>query len=212
MDNSRIICIGGGDLCREFLSLLYNSQNTLNKTNLFYLDQKEKTFFNKDLEPSYLGNLNNFKPRNDDKIYLTISDTKLKEQIFEENKFLENHIQTFIHPSCVISKSAKIGKGCILFPFVYLSECSTLGNFIHLNSYVGIGHDSIISDYCTISAQVDVAGHCILDKCCFMGSGSRIIPRRRIGNYSSIGAGSVVIKNIPESTNVFGNPAKKIII
>ncbi|MDC3203591.1 hypothetical protein OA957_00360 [Prochlorococcus sp. AH-716-B04] len=211
MKNKRIILIGGGDLCREFLSLLENSNKEFNPENLFYLDEEIKKFTNVDLNPNYLGKLSDFILKNDDIIYLTISNPKQKFNILKNFPELRKNVHTFIHPSCIISKSAIIGKGCILFPYCYISESVTINDFVHLNSYVGVGHDCIISEYTTISAQVDIAGHCFLDTGTFMGSGSRIIPGKKIGEFSSVGAGSVVIKNLKKNINVFGNPAKKII-
>ncbi len=210
MNFSRIIFIGGGDLCRELASLIDQTNSRLNKSNLFYLDSKIRDFKNKDLEPEYLGRIEDFSPKLGDKIFLTISDPTSKKKIIKENPNFIEFIQTFIHPTAIISKSASIGRGCILFPFVYLSESSIVESYVNLNSYVGIGHDSKIGKYSTISAQVDIAGYCELNECCFLGSGSRIIPKKKVGEYASVGAGSVVIKNVPPKTHVFGSPAKKI--
>ena len=44
----------------------------------------------------------------------------------------------------------------------------------------------------------------------FVGSGVSIIPFKKIGAGASLGAGSVVIRDIPESVSVFGNPARII--
>jgi serine acetyltransferase len=43
-----------------------------------------------------------------------------------------------------------------------------------------------------------------------IGSGVTIIPKRKIANDATLGAGSVVITNVKAGTTVFGNPAKKI--
>ena len=43
-----------------------------------------------------------------------------------------------------------------------------------------------------------------------IGGGSRILPFVTIGKNSLVGAGSVVIKNVPDNTVVVGNPAKKL--
>jgi len=210
MDFSRIICIGGGDLCREFISLMYNAYPDIKKSTLFYLDDKIKVFKNKILEPEYLGSIKNFKPKLNDKIFLTIANPIAKKKIIEENNYLSKIIETFIHPTAIISNSAFIGRGCIIFPFVYISEASRVEDFVNLNFNVGVGHDSKVGKFTTISAQVNIGGHCELNEGCFLGSGSTIIPKKKIGCFSSIGAGSVVIKNVKSNTSVFGSPAKKI--
>ena len=45
---------------------------------------------------------------------------------------------------------------------------------------------------------------------CVIGGGARIMPGVRIGNYSVVGAGSVVTKDVPNNTIVAGNPARAI--
>jgi serine acetyltransferase len=42
----------------------------------------------------------------------------------------------------------------------------------------------------------------------FIGIGSRIIEKIRIGGWTTIGAGSVVVTNIPDRTTAYGVPAR----
>ena len=41
-----------------------------------------------------------------------------------------------------------------------------------------------------------------------IGAGSVVLPRLRIGKYSVVGAGSVVTRDVPDHTVVYGNPAR----
>jgi acetyltransferase-like isoleucine patch superfamily enzyme len=45
---------------------------------------------------------------------------------------------------------------------------------------------------------------------CLIGAGAIIRPGKQIANYSVVGIGSVVIRNVNEGATVFGNPAQKI--
>ena len=45
---------------------------------------------------------------------------------------------------------------------------------------------------------------------CYIGSGAIIIGPVQIGDFSVIGAGSVVTKNVPKKTFYAGNPARMI--
>ena len=67
-----------------------------------------------------------------------------------------------------------------------------------------------IRDRCTISAHCDLTGGTVLKNEVFVGSGVRIIPFKKIGSRATLGAGSVVIRDVPESVSVFGNPARVI--
>ncbi len=206
MNFSRVICIGGGDLCREFISL-YSQINFSGE--YFYLDREQKEFPKKGIQPTYLGKIENFEPLENDILFLTISSPKQKEDLINKNPNLKAFMRTFIHPTSIVSESSCIGKGCIIYPFTYLSANSKIMDFVTINSYTGIGHDTAIGEFSTLSAQIDIAGHSSIGKGCFMGSGSRIIPNKRVGNYSTIGASSLVTRNLPDNIRVFGVPAKK---
>ena len=85
-------------------------------------------------------------------------------------------------------------------------------------------HDIFLEDYVTLAYGVSlISHHSGLNTLCGfppkertirLNRGSRvssksvILPGVTIGNYSIIGAGSVVTKNIPDNVVAFGNPAK----
>jgi acetyltransferase-like isoleucine patch superfamily enzyme len=43
-----------------------------------------------------------------------------------------------------------------------------------------------------------------------VGSSATIHPGKHIGDAATVGIGSVVIRNVPQRTTVFGNPARKV--
>jgi acetyltransferase-like isoleucine patch superfamily enzyme len=71
-----------------------------------------------------------------------------------------------------------------------------------------VGHDSKIGDYCTLCAQCDITGGVVIKNEVLLGSRVSIIPRRTIGNKSILGAGAVIISNVPDEVTMVGNPAR----
>lgn len=78
-----------------------------------------------------------------------------------------------------------------------------------LNSYVAIGHHAVIGSSSVLSPKSLVTGRSELGNCCFMGSGAIITPGKKVSDNVSVGAGSVVYRNVKANTKVFGNPARK---
>ena len=73
-----------------------------------------------------------------------------------------------------------------------------------------VGHDSVVGDGCSLSPHSDVAGQVELERGVFLGCQTVIVPRMRVGEFSRIGAGSVVISHVRAGVSMMGVPAKRI--
>jgi len=115
---------------------------------------------------------------------------------------------TFIHPSVIMGERVKIGKGVVICPGVSISVDITIGDFSMVGPNTTIGHDGTLGAWCTLCAQCDITGRVSLGDKVFLGSRVSIIPGKKIGNKSILGAGAVVISDVPEGVTVVGNPAR----
>lgn len=117
---------------------------------------------------------------------------------------------TIIHPSAVISRNIKIGKGTVIMPGVIVNSNSKIGNFCILNTNSSLGHDGEMQDYSSISSGVCTGGNLVLGKFSAISLGANIIENITIGENSIVGAGSLVVKNVMENCIVYGSPARFI--
>ncbi|MGI6478984.1 MAG: hypothetical protein ACOX0M_06035 [Salinivirgaceae bacterium] len=117
---------------------------------------------------------------------------------------------TFIHSSCIIDSTAKIGEGVLIFPkSVILIDSIIEDNvFIQINSC--IADVSVVRKHSLISVAVSIAGRADVGECCFIGVGSTISSDVKICNNVFTGAGTVVVKDITEPGTYVGMPARKI--
>lgn len=119
--------------------------------------------------------------------------------------------------SSTISKFAEIGSydvkisnGVNILSGVRISNGTTIGNgcMIYYNSI--ITHDVIIQDFVEISPNVTILGNVTIDNGSHIGAGSIILPNRTIGKNVIVGAGAVVVSNLPDNCVAVGVPAKII--
>ena len=58
--------------------------------------------------------------------------------------------------------------------------------------------------------SVNVSGNTLLGECVEMGTGSQIIQGQSVGDGTIVGAGAVVVKELPKECTAVGIPAKPI--
>jgi sugar O-acyltransferase (sialic acid O-acetyltransferase NeuD family) len=115
-----------------------------------------------------------------------------------------------IHPTAIISPSAKIGKGVAVKAYSSIASDVTIGDFVYLQSAVIIGHDVIIESYCHVNSFAFFAGYVHVETLCTINAGAKLIQNVHVGSGATVGVGSVVLKKVKPNTTVFGIPAKSL--
>ena len=115
-----------------------------------------------------------------------------------------------IHPSVLILPNAKIGDGVWINAGAIIGYKAEIGSGVLINTGVKIDHHNILEECCQVDPGVVTAGNVVLRKCCHIHTGATIINRVEIGNNSIVGAGAVVLENVPDNCTVAGVPAKFI--
>lgn len=91
-----------------------------------------------------------------------------------------------------------------------IHEPTYIGERVLLMKHSHVGHDAIIQDDCNIAPGAVIGGHCALGAGVKIGLGALIRPRVRIGEGAVIGAGAVVVTNVPAGETWAGNPARNL--
>lgn len=116
---------------------------------------------------------------------------------------------TFVHPSCMIARSATIGVGTIILAHSVVNPKAKVGQFNTFASGVTIGHDAVVGNYNLIATQAVIANITMGDRN-FIGINATTNNKITIGDDCMIGMASNVIKDVPSGTKCFGNPAKAV--
>ena len=156
-----------------------------------------------------LGNLEEIKNIEAEAAVIAIGDNKVRAEIFEKVKS-QLEFPNITHPTSIIAKGVKLGKGNVIAAGAIIAPGTTIGNNTIINHSASVDHDNIMEDYANISPGCHTSGNVKLKKGAFLGTGTIIIPKIEIGENSIIGAGAVVIKDIPANVTAVGSPAKII--
>lgn len=112
-----------------------------------------------------------------------------------------------IHPTAIISPTAKIGWGALIMPLAVINAYARIGNGVIINTGAVIEHDNVIGDFTQISPGVHLGGYVEVDKLALIGIGASIAPHVHVGEGSIVAFGSAVRWNVAPHVMVAGIPA-----
>jgi len=119
-------------------------------------------------------------------------------------------LATAIHPSAVIASSAHIGIGTVIAANAVVNPHASIGQSVIINTSASIDHDCVIQDGVHIAPGVRASGRVWVGEASWIGVGATIVDGRTIGHRTIIGAGAVVVDDIPSDVVAYGVPARVI--
>jgi len=137
-----------------------------------------------------------------------IGDNNTRRQIVQQ--FPDCKWVTVVHPSAVIDPSAELGVGTVVFAGAIVQSHVKIGNHVILNTTCSVDHDCVVKNFCHLAPKACLAGIVTIEEGVFMGISSVAIPQVKIGAWSIIGAGCVVIREMPSKVTAVGVPARII--
>jgi len=138
--------------------------------------------------------------------------SRTRERIINRVKQINPNIKfgTVIDPSVEVSNLVTIGEGTIICANTIITVNISIGSHVIINLDCTVGHDAILNDFVTLYPSVNVSGMTNIGYCSELGTGMQIIQGKTVGEYSIVGAGAVVVKDIPSRCTAVGSPAKPI--
>lgn len=159
-----------------------------------------------------LGKTSNIKEYSNAYFVCAVGASKVREKIINNMKVINPDIKfgTVIDPSVEMSDFVTIGEGSIICAHTIVTVNISIGNHVIINLDCTVGHDAVLQDFVTLYPSVNVSGNTNIGHAVELGTGMQIIQGKTVGNYSIVGAGAVVVKDIPEKCTAVGSPAKPI--
>lgn len=141
-------------------------------------------------------------------LFVALGSNRLRQKLGAKACELGFVLVNAIHPSAVISPSARIGEGVAIMAGVTINADSRIGDLAIVNTGAVVDHDCDLGAACHVGPASALAGGVTVGERAFLGVGARAIPGVRIGADTILGAGGVVVRDLPDAVLAVGVPAK----
>lgn len=115
-----------------------------------------------------------------------------------------------IHPKAVISSNVEISEGSVIMANAIVNSGAIIGKHVIINSGALVEHECKINNFSHISPMVALAGNVTVGEGTQIGINATVKQGVTIGKWAIIGAGAVIVKDVPDFAVVVGNPGRII--
>ena len=155
---------------------------------------------------NFINTLKKYKIRD---IFIAEPDMEVRKKIYDKCKNNKIRVNSFVHPSAILGGKNKIGEGTIIYPNCYIGYKTEIRKCVQIQSSVTIEHHSLVDSFTNINPGVSTGGNVKIGKNCELGLSSTIINRINLSDQTTIGAKSLVLKNITKKNTInYGIPSK----
>ena len=143
-------------------------------------------------------------------VVCAVGDPRVRSRLIDRCVNRGARFVTLVHPSVLRPDRVVFGEACVVCAGTIFSTNVTVGRGVVVNFGCRIGHDVRVEDLASIMPNVSIGGETVIGEGAFLGIGATIVNRVKVGAWSVIGAGSVVIDDVPSNTVVAGVPSRVI--
>jgi len=210
---TKLVIVGAGGLGREVLATIRACNAVRKEWNVLgFLDSNQR------LTGSLIGGVvvlggDNWCQENKDesvRFVCAIGSPRARSTVVEKLSTMNCKFASVLHPDVRIPESVQIGTGCVIMAGTQFTTDARIGSHVVVYLNCSITHDVSIGDFCLIPSGCNLSGASVLETGVELGTGVSVLPCRRVGAWTTIGAGSVVTEDIPADSTAVGTPCRVI--
>ncbi len=205
----RVLIIGAGGHAQVVADILMRAHEAGGPLEpVGYLDDNPSLYGQNLMGLPVLGSLTVLAQVSHDALVVGIGDNSVRQSLFE---WLQQQGERFIvarHPSAVIAPDVRIGPGSMICAGSVVNPGSIVEANVILNTGCTVDHHNHIGRHVHIAPGSHLGGEVTIGEGTLIGIGATVMPRRRIGAWSVVGASALVHEDLPDRVTVVGVPAR----
>ena len=141
-------------------------------------------------------------------LVIAIGNNGTRSRLYTELQELGYRFATICHPRATIAPDVTLGPGTVVFAGVVINPGSTIGANVILNTGCTVDHHNQIGDHVHLGPGVHLGGDVQIGDGTLIGIGATVMPQRSVGMWSTVGAGALVHRDLPDRITAIGVPAR----
>lgn len=141
-------------------------------------------------------------------VYLGVGDNAARRSEFDRYVAAGIVPSSLIAPTAWIAPGARIGAGTVICPGAVVGARAAIGENAIVNTLASVDHDCTIGADTHISAGVTLGGGATIGARCLVALKAGVLPKVRIGDDTTVMAGSLVTRDLGSNLLAGGNPAR----
>ena len=206
---TRVLIVGAGghgQMVADILKRFQGSDGSI--TPIGYVDDKRELQSQVVLGLPVLGDLGDIALIPHDRLVIAIGENEVRREVFLKVASREECLQPAVHPRATLAAGVAVGAGTVAAAGVVVNPGSTLGTNCILNTACTIDHHNHLADYVHIAPGAHLGGNVCVGEGSLVGIAAVIRPGCSIGSWTVVGAGAVVVKDLPDRVVAVGVPAR----
>lgn len=117
---------------------------------------------------------------------------------------------TAVHPGAEIARTASLGEGTAVMAGAVINCSASIGRFCIVNTRASVDHDSHMQDFSSVAPGATLAGNVHVGAYSAICMNACVAEKASIGSHTVVGAGSVVLRDLPDDVLAYGTPARVV--
>jgi sugar O-acyltransferase (sialic acid O-acetyltransferase NeuD family) len=141
---------------------------------------------------------------------LGIGENAARQEIQRRLEHAGRRVVSIAHARATISDTAVVAAGTVVLAGAVVNADAVIGRGCIVNTGAIVEHDCALESFVHLSPNAALGGNVSIGERTHVGIGATVLPGVRLGADVTVGAGAVVLRDVPDAQTVVGVPARPI--